>query len=63
MNILQSWPQYVLKAACKVLHIFFAAQLPRHFVLIPSKSIYVLQRQSGEVVYIFRLLEKHWFIV
>ena len=34
---------------CKVLHIFFAAQLPRHFVLIPNKSIYVLQGQSGEV--------------
>ena len=27
----------------------FAAQLPRHFVLIPNKSIYVLQGQSGEV--------------
>ncbi|CAH3188575.1 unnamed protein product, partial [Porites lobata] len=26
-----------------------AAQLPRHFVLIPNKSIYVLQGQSGEV--------------
>ena len=40
---------YVLKPACKVLHIFFAAQLPRHFVLIPNQSIYVLQGQSGEV--------------
>ena len=30
-------------------YIFFAAQLPRHFVLIPNKSIYVLQGQSGEV--------------
>ena len=49
MNLLQSWLQYVLKAAYKVLHIFFAAQLPRHFVLIPNKSIYVLQGQSGEV--------------
>ena len=29
---------------------FFTAQLPRHFVLKPaSKSIYVLQGQSGEV--------------
>ena len=28
---------------------FFAAQLPRHFVLKPNKSIDVLQRQSGEV--------------
>ena len=28
----------------------FTAQLPRHFVLVPaSKSIYVLQGQSGEV--------------
>ena len=27
----------------------FAATLPRHFVLIPNKSIYVLQGQSGEV--------------
>ena len=27
----------------------FAAQLPRHFVLIQNKSIYVLQGQSGEV--------------
>ena len=49
MNILQSWLKYVLKMVCKVLHIFFAAQLPRHFVLIPNKSIYVLQGQSGEV--------------
>ena len=42
---------YVLKTACKGLrvYIFFAAQLPRHFVLIPNKSIYVLQGQSGEV--------------
>ena len=40
---------YVLKTACKGLHIFFAAKLPRHFVLIPNKSIYVLQGQSGEV--------------
>ena len=31
------------------MYIFFAAQLPRHFVLIPNKSIYVLQGQSGEV--------------
>ena len=49
MNILWSWLQYVLKTVCKVLHIFFAAQLPRHFVLIPNKSIYVLQGQSGQV--------------
>ena len=29
----------------------FAAQLPRHFVLIPNKQpIYVLQGQSGEVI-------------
>ena len=41
---------YVLKTACKGLRVhFFAAQLPRHFVLIPNKSIYVLQGQSGEV--------------
>ena len=40
---------YVLKTACKGLHIFFAAQLPRHFVLKPNKSIIVLQGQSGEV--------------
>ena len=39
------WRQHV-----KVyVYIFFAAQLPRHFVLIPNKSIYVLQGQSGEV--------------
>ena len=31
------------------MYILFAAQLPRHFVLIPNKSIYVLQGQSGEV--------------
>ena len=31
------------------MYIFFAAVLPRHFVLIPNKSIYVLQGQSGEV--------------
>ena len=49
MNILWSWLQYVLKTVCKVLYIFFAAQLPRHFVLIPNKSIYVLQGQSGQV--------------
>ena len=49
MNILQSWLKNVLKTVCKVLHIFFAAQLPRHFVLIPNKSIYVLQGQSGQV--------------
>ena len=49
MNILWSWLQYVLKTVCQVLHIFFAAQLPRHFVLIPNKSIYVLQGQSGQV--------------
>ena len=49
MNILWSWLQYVLKTVCKVLHIFFAAQLPRHFVLIPNKSIYVMQGQSGQV--------------
>ena len=46
---MQSWLHYGLKTACKILHIFFAAQLPRHFVLIPNKSIYVLQGQSGEV--------------
>ena len=28
---------------------FFAAQLPRHFVLKPNKPIHVLQGQSGEV--------------
>ena len=28
---------------------FFAAQLPRHFVLKPNKSIDVLQGQGGEV--------------
>ena len=38
-----------MRIASKVMHIFFAAQLPRHFVLIPKKSIYVLQGQSGEV--------------
>ena len=27
----------------------FAATLPRHFVLIPNKSIYVVQGRSGEV--------------
>ena len=37
------------KTACKGLHIFFAAQLPRHFVLKPNKSIIVLKGQSGEV--------------
>ena len=40
---------YVLKTACKGLHIFFAAQLPSHFVLKPNKSIIVLKGQSGEV--------------
>ena len=42
---------YPLKAASKVhfLWIFFAAQLPRHFVLKPNKSIDVLQGQNGEV--------------
>ena len=41
---------YVLKTACKgLVYIFFAAQLPRHFVLIPNKSIYVLRGRSGEV--------------
>ena len=49
MNILWSWLQYVLKTVCKVLYIFFAGQLPRHFVLIPNKSIYVMQGQSGQV--------------
>ena len=49
MNILWSWLQYVLKTVCKVLYVFFAGQLPRHFVLIPNKSIYVLQGQSGQV--------------
>ena len=33
----------------EVSYYHFAAQLPRHFVLIPNKSIYVLQGQSGEV--------------
>ena len=32
-----------------VLFFFFAAQLPRHFVLKPNKPIHVLQGQSGEV--------------
>ena len=40
---------YVLKTACRGLHIFFAATLPGHFVLKPNKSIYVLRGQSGEV--------------
>ena len=30
-------------------YFFFAAQLPRHFVLKPNKPIHVLQGQSGEV--------------
>jgi len=50
MKILQRLEyMYVLKTACKGLHIFFAATLPGHFVLKPNKSIYVLQGQSGEV--------------
>ena len=38
------WRQHV-----KVCIFFFAAGLPRHFVLKPNKSIIVLQGQSGEV--------------
>ena len=39
------WRQHV-----KVyVYIFFAAVLPKHFVLIPNKSIYVLRGRSGEV--------------
>ena len=34
----------------EVSYYHFAATLPRHFVLIPNKSIYVLQGQSGEVI-------------
>ena len=33
----------------EVSYYHFAAQLPRHFVLIPNKSVYVLRGQSGEV--------------
>ena len=33
----------------EVSYYHFAARLPRHFVLIPNKSIYVLQGKSGEV--------------
>ena len=33
----------------EVSYYHFAVTLPRHFVLIPNKSIYVLQGQSGEV--------------
>ena len=33
----------------EVSYYHFAAQLPRHFVLIPNKSIYVLKGKSGEV--------------
>ena len=33
----------------EVSYYHFAAQLPRHFVFIPNKSIYVLKGKSGEV--------------
>ena len=42
-------PDTVFLPNAEVSYYHFAAQLPRHFVLIPNKSFYVVQGQSGEV--------------